>query len=62
MRVKMTTGRAWTDADGRTVAVDADDEITVNTDEAKRLLESGQAIPVAQKPSSRAEKRTQTTN
>jgi hypothetical protein len=57
MKVKLTTGRAWCQPDGKTVAADPGDEITVDAAEGRRLLESGQAEPVAAKPSSRAEKR-----
>lgn len=57
MRVRMTTGRSWMDADGRTVAVGPDEECVLEVGEARRLLESDQAVPVAEKPVERAEKR-----
>lgn len=53
MKVKLLTSRAGID-----FAQDAGDVIEVSNDEAKRLLESGQAEPVAKKASDKAEKRS----
>jgi hypothetical protein len=53
----MTTGRAWADRDGKSLSVDPGQELEVDNEEARRLLESGQAVPVAVLPADRVEKR-----
>lgn len=57
MKVRMLTGMAGRDADGREFAVAPGEEITLDAETAKRLLESDQAEPVAAKASDRAERR-----
>ena len=52
MKVKLLVSRA-----GVGFAQNIGDTIEVGKDEAKRLLESGQAEPVAEKRASKAEKR-----
>lgn len=56
MKVKLTESRA-TVVDGQTVAQHAGEEITVSGDEAKALLQSGAATPVARTKSKAAETR-----
>lgn len=52
MKVKLLVSRAGVD-----FAQGVGDVIDVENDEAKRLLESGQAEPVAEKRAAKAEKR-----
>lgn len=54
----MLTGIAGTDKDGNVFSFANGEEIDVAEESAKRLLETGQAEPVAVKPQARAEKRT----
>lgn len=57
MKVKLKVTRSTTDKDGRTIAHHEGETIDVPNDEAKRLLESDQAEPVAKKRAERAERR-----
>jgi len=57
MRIRMLTDQAGADKDGKIEVRENGQEYEVPSAEAKRLLESGQAEPVARKGSDRAEKR-----
>jgi len=56
MKVKLLVSRAGT-RDGESFSESAGEVVEVPNDEAKRLLEAGQAEPVAKKRAQRAEKR-----
>lgn len=57
MKVKLKVTRSTVDKDGRAIANHEGETIDVPNDEAKRLLESDQAEPVAKKRAERAERR-----
>jgi hypothetical protein len=57
MKLELRTTRVTTDKDGRTVQQNPGDVIDLPSDEAKALLESDQAAPVARKKAERAERR-----
>lgn len=56
MKVKLLVSRAGT-RDGETFSESVGDVVDLPSDEAKRLLEAGQAEPVAKKRVQKAEKR-----
>ena len=57
MKVRLKTSRAGY-RDGAAFSEKIGQEIEVTSERAKRLIDAGQAEPVAQKKSQRAEKRT----
>ena len=56
MKVKLNVSRAGTTAEGKPFSQGVGEVIEVSNDEAKALLDAGQAEAVAKKPSQRAEK------
>lgn len=60
MKIRMLTGIAGVDHEGREYAHSPGDEVTVDDATAKRLLDTEQAEAIASKPAQRAEKRTST--
>jgi hypothetical protein len=58
LKVRLKIPRAGLDEEGNTFTQGAGEEIELKAPEAKRLLEAGQAEPVAKTKAKRAEKRT----